>query len=89
MDTPEDIVNVSGKCYENVKVFSEGLWSVKPGESILQHSLVRFHFELLAMFFLAGSFHFFLKRFHFSRFTSDVLVIYAGLQIIIFLFSVA
>ncbi|KAL3578880.1 hypothetical protein D5086_020384 [Populus alba] len=73
MDTPEDIVNVSGKCYENVKVFSEGLWSVKPGESILQHSLVRFHFELLAMFFLAGSFHFFLKRFHFSRFTSDVL----------------
>ncbi|CAK7338904.1 unnamed protein product [Dovyalis caffra] len=73
MDTTNGIVNVSGKCFDYVTVFSDGMLNVKHGESILQHSLVRFHVQLLLMFLVANSFHFLLKRFHFLRFTSDIL----------------
>ncbi|KAL9388951.1 hypothetical protein Peur_017556 [Populus x canadensis] len=37
--TPRNIVNVSGDCFDHVRVFSDGMWNVKHGESILQHSL--------------------------------------------------
>ncbi|CAK7325944.1 unnamed protein product [Dovyalis caffra] len=72
--TPKNnIMNVSGDCFDYVKVFSNGIWNVKHGESILQHSLVRFHVQLIATFLLVNSFHFLLKRFHFTRFTSEIL----------------
>jgi hypothetical protein len=74
--TPRNIVNVSGDCFDHVRVFSDGMWNVKHGESILQHSLVRFHVQLIVIFLLVNSFHLVLQRFHFTHFTSEILVIY-------------
>ncbi|KAL3578972.1 hypothetical protein D5086_020476 [Populus alba] len=71
--TPRNIVNVSGDCFDHVRVFSDGMWNVKHGESILQHSLVRFHVQLIVIFLLVNSFHLVLQRFHFTHFTSEIL----------------
>ncbi|KAJ6917054.1 hypothetical protein NC652_019441 [Populus alba x Populus x berolinensis] len=72
METPKILLNVSGNC-QNVPAYSNGIWNVAHGETILQHSLVRFHVQLLAMFLLSSSFHLVLRRFHLSRFTSEIL----------------
>ncbi|KAJ6432446.1 hypothetical protein OIU84_019645 [Salix udensis] len=71
--TPRNIVNVSGDCFDYVRVFSDGMWNVRHGESILQHSLVRFHVQLIVIFLLVNSFHSVLRRFHFTHFTSEIL----------------
>ncbi|KAJ6991000.1 hypothetical protein NC653_019280 [Populus alba x Populus x berolinensis] len=72
METPKILLNVSGNC-QIVPAYSNGIWNVAHGETILQHSLVRFHVQLLAMFLLSSSFHLVLRRFHLSRFTSEIL----------------
>ncbi|KAL9340355.1 hypothetical protein Peur_066574 [Populus x canadensis] len=72
METPKILLNVSGNC-QNVPAYSNGIWNVAHGETILQHSLVRFHVQLLAMFLLSSCFHLLLRRFHLSRFTSEIL----------------
>ncbi|KAJ6311974.1 hypothetical protein OIU77_013679 [Salix suchowensis] len=71
--TPRNIVNVSGDCFDYVRVFSDGMWNVRHGESILQHSLVRFHVQLIVIFLLVNSFHSVLRRLHFTHFTSEIL----------------
>ncbi|XP_057991378.1 cation/H(+) antiporter 11-like [Hevea brasiliensis] len=73
METSQSIVNVSGSCFDYVPVNSEGIWNLKHGESILQHSFVRFQIQLVAMVAISHSFHFFLKHLYFPRLTSDVL----------------
>jgi hypothetical protein len=45
--------------------------------------LVRFHVQLLAMFLLSSSFHLLLRRFHLSRFTSEILVIINTMYILL------
>lgn len=86
MDGPKNIVNVDGDCYDHVDVSSYGIWSEKHGESIFQHALVRLHVQLLVVFFLINCFHFVLKRFHFSRFTSEFLVNLSTLNYMTFFF---
>ncbi|WCJ19968.1 Cation/hydrogen exchanger family protein [Euphorbia peplus] len=49
------------------------MWNVEHGESILQHSFIRFHIQLVSMFFISHFFHLLLKRCHLPRLTSDIL----------------
>ncbi|KAJ8769456.1 hypothetical protein K2173_002946 [Erythroxylum novogranatense] len=73
METQKSVVNISGECFDYVRVFSDGVWNVRRNESILQHSLVRFHLQLVSFVFVSNLFHFLLKRFNLSRITSEIL----------------
>ncbi|CAL1374810.1 unnamed protein product [Linum trigynum] len=69
----KNIVNLTGACYEHVTVYTPGIWNSEYGESILEHAFYRFSVQLLLMFFLSHSMHFFLKYLHMPRITSEIM----------------
>ena len=70
----KNIVNISGSCFDHVTPYGEGIWNEKHGETMLRHSFFRLNVQLIVMFVISHLFHLFLKRFHFQRITSDILV---------------
>ncbi|WCJ19967.1 Cation/hydrogen exchanger family protein [Euphorbia peplus] len=69
----EPLLNLSENCFDHVSIVSLGLWNVKSGESVLQHAFFRFQAQILTMYSISHIFHLMLKRFNFSRLTSDIL----------------
>ncbi|XP_065869517.1 cation/H(+) antiporter 15-like [Euphorbia lathyris] len=67
------LLNLSGKCFYHTKVYSDGMWNEKHGESLLQHPFFRFQAQLLAMYSISHFIHLLLKRCNFPRLTSDIL----------------
>ncbi|XP_050227135.1 cation/H(+) antiporter 4-like [Mercurialis annua] len=66
------LLNVSGECFDNIPVYSEGIWNVKRGDSFLEHSFVRFQIQILAMLLISNIvYHAVFKRLHIPRFSSD------------------
>ncbi|KAJ8764053.1 hypothetical protein K2173_004944 [Erythroxylum novogranatense] len=72
MNNPKSILNVSGECFDYVRVFSDGILGTDK-ETILQHSLVRFHLLIVLFVCLSRFFHFLLGRFCLPRITSEIL----------------
>ncbi|XP_050210893.1 cation/H(+) antiporter 4-like [Mercurialis annua] len=65
-------LNISGECFDYIRVYSEGIWNVKHGDSFLEHSFIRFQIQILAMFLISNTFyHVLFKRLHIPRFSSD------------------
>lgn len=66
---------MDGSCWKFVPPYSEGIWSLKPGEHILKHSLLLLYVQLVLIFVLASIIHFLLRRFQLPRFISEILVL--------------
>ncbi|GLT78881.1 hypothetical protein SLA2020_504000 [Shorea laevis] len=66
---------IDGSCWRFLPVNSDGFWNLKPGENIIaQYPLLLLQIQLVVIFILTSTIHFFLRRVHFPRLVSEFLV---------------